>query len=339
MSTVTTVSPQAESASYDQPLIGPRQWGMIAVLAGLVVVLFHDVFYRAYGVSLDGGIETVGYAWTDGDWSHALIVPLISLYFLYQHRHELRAAEYRTSWIGFAVLLIGIASYFLGIFPIRNATVMGWAMILALFGLVWFLCGWQVMKVAWFPIAFLVFAIKISDGAWSSIAFKLQYIAAQAGGVLITLLGMPLGLEAFVRGNVIELERHAQFIGELNVAEACSGLRMLTTFIALGVAVAYLARRPWWSRLTLVALTVPIAIFVNVLRVAVLGLLFPWYPDLATGDFHVFIGMLMLIPALGMFLLVGWILDQLTGSDDDDEPAEKKSKPSSSRGGEQAVAS
>ncbi|MGB0766521.1 MAG: archaeosortase/exosortase family protein, partial [Phycisphaeraceae bacterium] len=55
----------------------------------------------------------------------------------------------------------------------------------------------------------------------------------------------------------------------------------------------------------------PIAIFVNALRVAVLGWLHLIDPALAQGDFHIFVGMLMLIPAAGLLMLVGWCLEKM----------------------------
>ena len=45
----------------------------------------------------------------------------------------------------------------------------------------------------------------------------------------------------------------------LNVAEACSGMRLLMAFLALGVAMAYLHYRPIWQRIGLLASTIPIA--------------------------------------------------------------------------------
>lgn len=312
------------------PLIERHGWVRIGLVAALFVVLFNDFLYRAFGFSLDGGFELRGYAWNDGNWSHALIVPLISLYFLYQHRDQLSRTPVRTGWGGLIPLLLGVFAYALAIGPTAfapddagheaamalrafgNDTAKGYAMILALGGLVWLMAGWRVLRLTWFPIAFLVFAVKISDRIWEAIAFKLQGIAAVASGVAINVFGLPLDLWADVRGNTIDLFQHGQKVGEgLNVAEACSGLRMLMTFIALGVAVAYLAERPWWARVIMVLLTVPIAVLVNVGRVTVLGLLYPYNKELATGDFHLFVGMLMLLPALGLFMLVGWVLNQL----------------------------
>jgi len=322
MSTISVSQTRTAAEIDDGPLIQPHTWVQIAVLGGLFIALFSNMLYRAYGISIGG--EDVfalrGYAWTDGDWSHALVVPLISLYFLYQHREQLRRATVRRSGYGLALMIAGIVFYVLGIHPIRNDMVKGYSMIMALGGLVWFMGGWGVARVALFPVAYLVFAIKLSDMVWTRIAYQLQDIAAKCSAVAINLLGFPLGIEADLYGNSIDLWHAGQSIPGLNVAEACSGLRMLMTFIALGVAVAYLAERPWWARLVLVLLTVPVAILVNVGRVTAMGLLAPYAPDAIKGDTHVLIGLLMLIPAGLLFLGIGWVLNQLVIVEED-EPA------------------
>lgn len=366
------------------PLIRPQGWIQLGVLALLFIALFRDILFRAYGINFDaGGLSPRGYAWKDGNWSHALVVPLIALYFLFQHRNELRSAMAQPSLrdakaenvalagvigflpmclaclmalpqvigpenrlpmlqlamvsifaglvgavlfipvrnpirsllgahVGIVLLLVGIVGYIVGVYPIRNDMAKGYSMILALGGLVWFACGAKVARIAWFSVFYMVFAIKLSDRVWEAVAFKLQGIAATASGVAINLLGLPAGLEAEVVGHTIQLWHHGEQLGNgLNVEEACSGLRMLMTFIALGFAVAYLADRPWWARLTMVVMTIPIAIAVNVGRVATLGLLYPVNPKLAQGEAHIFIGLLMLLPALGLFMLLGWILNRL----------------------------
>lgn len=331
MSTAEVSNPTAPAAATrPADRTDPHVWARLVVTGLLFVILFSDFFYRAFGIAFADGIEPRGYAWNDGNWSHALVVPLISLYFLYQHREQLARTPVRTGWLGLGPLVVGIVIYALAIGPTAfaadeagreaamalrafgNDTVKGYAMILSLAGLVWLMAGWRVLRLTWFPIAFLIFAVKISDRIWESIAFKLQGIAAVASGVAINVFGRVIDLVAEVKGHTIELWQHGVKLEPgLNVAEACSGLRMLMTFIALGVAVAYLAERPWWARIIMVLLTVPIAIFVNVVRVTALGLIYPYNKDLATGDFHLFIGMLMLVPALGLFLLVGWVLNQI----------------------------
>ena len=315
MTTVTTMSKDTGAfTAEDQPLIPPHAWAQIGILTVLFVVLFWDILYRAFGFSLSDGFVGRGYAWTDGNWSHAFVVPLISLYFLYQHRDALKQARKYASWFGLVLMIVGIALYALSMGPraFNNLMFRGYAMIITLGGLVWFMAGGQVARIAWFPVFYLVFAIKMSDRIWESIAFHLQGIAAQLAGIALMIGGIFNNLEAVVTGNTIELWHHGVKLEPgLNVAEACSGLRMLMTFIALGFAVAYLAKRPWWIRLTLVALTIPIAIIINAGRVTVLGFIYPYDKEMATGEFHIFVGMLMLIPALGLFMFVGWVMDWL----------------------------
>ena len=103
------------------------------------------------------------------------------------------------------------------------------------------LLGPAMMRILWFPIAFMVFAIKVSDAIWSIIASKLQSIAAQGAVMLLELTSGLTGVHATLRGSTIDLD-----YGQLNpptpmgVAEACAGMRMLMAFLALGVALAFL---------------------------------------------------------------------------------------------------
>jgi exosortase len=295
---VTNSNPARQPASSDRlgPLIGPHVWWRIALIVALFVPLHWDIIGRL-----------IRFAWTDGDWSHAFIVPLISLYFVHQRRDDLKAIEPRTCWWALPLLLIGMAGYFLSIYPIRNDMLKGYFMILEIFAIVLLLAGPRVIMITWLPIVYLVFAVKVSQKYWTIIAENLQLLAAKSSVVTLQLFG----IDATVSGTTIDLWHGMQPLGSLNVAEACSGLRMLMTFIALGVAMAYLWDRPWWARLTMVLLTVPIAVVVNVGRVTVIGLLYLIDPKYSAGDFHLFMGMLMLIPACGLFLLLGWVLNKI----------------------------
>lgn len=287
-------------------LIPPHVWLRIAILAGLFGALYWEIMYR-----------TIWIAWTDGNWSHALIVPLISIYFITQRRDELLAARPATCWWGLPVLALGLICYFLSISRYGHDMLKGYAMLISLFGLVWLLTGTSLMRILWFPIAYLVFAVKVSDRIWSEmVAWPLQQVAAKSSAALLNLVGIDglgwIDLRVLLQGTTIELIHQGALIKPpLTVAEACSGLRMLMAFIALGVAVAFLVARPWWSRIALVVLTVPIALLVNIGRVTVLAALSLHDPEMSTGEFHTMIGMLMLIPALGLFVLVGWVLDNL----------------------------
>ena len=105
----------------------------------------------------------------------------------------------------------------------------------------------------------------------------------------------------------------------LNIAEACSGMRMLMAFFALGVAMAYTGLKYTWQRTILVVFAIPTAVFVNILRVMTLGLMSIADSGFAAGDFHTFVGTLWLIPAFLIYLGIVWILKNLVIEEDEFE--------------------
>ena len=118
------------------------------------------------------------------------------------------------------------------------------------------------------------------------------------------------GIDVERSGNIITVFVNGEAT-PLNVAEACSGMRMLVAFLALGVAIAYTGLGRTWQRTALIAAGVPVAIGVNILRVYTLGLLSLWSVDFTTGDFHSFIGLVWLVPALLFYLGIMWFLRNL----------------------------
>lgn len=294
-----TVAPRA--------LISPEGWVWILILGALFVGLHFNFVFRMAKVAMG-----------DPNWQHILIVPLISIYFIFQHREMLLATPRRVESAGLILVFAGAFAYGFGIYPVRNDMFQGAAMILGLFGLVWFLLGRRMLKHLWFPIAYLALAIKISDRIWSQIAWVLQDIAAMAAAGVVKMLGIALNMDADLEGNTITLWSEGVKLDAVNVAEACSGLRMLMAFIALGVAMAFLSNRAWWHRMVMVAMAVPIALIVNIARVTTICVLFAKVdPSLAAGDFHIFIGLLMLLPAAGLFWLLGWVLDNIVVMEQD----------------------
>ena len=320
MSESASATPDAAPAGGT--LIPPHARVQIAILAGLFVALHWDILYRLGR-----------FAASDDDWSHAFILPVISIFFIYLNRDRLARIRPHTSWWGLPIMLVGLFGYFLSIYPVRNDMFKGYFMILELFGLVWFMVGGKMMTVLWFPIFYLAFGVKVSNKIWEFIAFKLQRVAAHTSTGVMRMIG----IDASVDGNTIHLWDVPDPPGALNVAEACSGIRSLMMFIMLGVAVAWLVRRPWWSRFALVLLTVPVAITVNVGRVTILGILYRVDPELSRGEFHTFIGMVLLMgPALLMFLGIGWLLDKIviqdeavTGSEPAKPPGDPDKRPAS----------
>jgi exosortase len=175
------------------------------------------------------------------------------------------------------------------------------------------------MRVAWFPILFLLLAVPLPQSLYVDLTFPLRKFATAASAAIMPVFVSGLYTEA--QAVVIDYILPNGTRGQLNVEEACSGMRLLMAFVTLGVAMAYLGDRPNWQRLVMVAGCVPIAIFCNTIRVTTTGLFFVYgHEDLAKGTPHQLLGLAMLAIALASFGLLGYLLNHLfveeTAADD-----------------------
>jgi len=102
-------------------------------------------------------------------------------------------------------------------------------------------------------------------------------------------------------------------------------MRMLVAFLALGVAIAYTGLSRNWQRALLIAAGFPVALGVNVLRVFTLGILSLYDANFAAGDFHSFIGLVWLVPALLFYLGIMWFLSNLFVDEKQERAFGKKS--------------
>jgi len=301
-------------------------WIQIGAVASCMAVLFWPNLRRLI-------LKTNPFT-GEANWGHSIVIPVVGLYYLYVNRDELLKATVRPAWSGLIIMVAGILIAGYGIYPGRNDTVWDYGMVITLFGVVTLMCGWQVMKIAWFPIVFLFAAVPFPGLVYSRMAMPLQNIAAEVAVFTLQLTGV----DATVAGTKIIIgsgaDEHA-----LNVAEACAGLRSLMTFISVAAALAFLSHRPLWQKLIIVVSAVPIAISCNVMRVSGQGLLDHYVSrQISEGFAHQFVGLAMLIPAFFLILLVGWLLDKIFIEEAAEPVAvttggKKKSKSGASRNG------
>jgi exosortase len=247
-------------------------------------------------------------SWGSADWSHAYFVPLISIYILWQNKHKFAGIKPELFWPGLLPMLLGIPAYVLfQVGPSANHMGQGWSMLLTLFGLVLLCLGPRLTMHMFLPLAYLAFGVTIAEMIMIRVTFQLQALAAQGSYVLLNMIGV----NTMVDGNTLTvIDSTTGAIHPLNVAEACSGMRMVIAFAALGVAVALLAARFWWQRTALLLLAVPVALLMNVVRVAVLGVGSLYNPQFAQGQAHMLIGTLLLVPAFLLYMGIVWALNK-----------------------------
>ncbi|MEM9373131.1 MAG: exosortase/archaeosortase family protein [Planctomycetota bacterium] len=277
-----------------------------AVWCSVLGVAFLAVFYR--WVFRQGEISITKLE----DWGHALVIPIISGYLLWKQRHVIARTSTSVFWPASVVFVLGIVSYVYCLINIQNHMLQGASLVLALGGLVLWLTGPQMLRPVFLPIAYLLLAVTIAESIMLSVTFKLQIIASQGAWIMLNLIGQPFGwFSADATGNVIEIITSGGEILPMNVAEACSGMRMVVAFYALAGAVALLGTAQWWQRIALMLLAGPVAVLMNMVRVTVLGLLMLIDPDLAAGDAHMVIGTILLFPSLLLFMGIVWALNKV----------------------------
>jgi exosortase len=216
----------------------------------------------------------------------------------------------KPNYLGLLFLLCGIAFYALNMVYFRYGYLRPIGMIATLGAVILFLGGWQLVRYMWLPVAFFVFAVPLPTRYYVSLTMPMRQLAANVAAVL---LGLVRGLEATAHGVVIDVVyKGSRLEPPLNVAEACSGMRLLLAFLALGVAMAYLHYRPMWQRLVLLASTIPIAIFCNIVRVTATGFIYILAdPKYAQGIYHNLLGLAMLPVAFGMYGFLAWFMSSL----------------------------
>lgn len=312
MTATTTTSPMQARPKQRANVIrllaerDPVALAWAALLAAAFFAMFFRWFLKQFGPH--------GFSATfPEDWAHAYVVPLISGYYIWRHRADLLSAPATTFWPGIVLLGCGVVSYSYFVIGFSNHMFQGFAILMAVGGLVLLLAGPRVFGVLAFPIGYLALGVTISDRVMNAITFRLKLLATSGSHYLLTLLGV----EHDAAGNVLTIYDGSGTPHPLNVADACSGMRMVIAFVALAVAVAFLSCRHWWQRIALVLLAIPVALLMNVLRVAILGILVLVNPQFSVGEAHMFIGTVLLIPAFIVFMGCVWALNHMVVDDAD----------------------
>jgi exosortase len=257
----------------------------------------------------------------DPSWSHGIIIPLFSFYFLNQSKKEVLNCTPRPNYLGLVLLILVILFYIINtISPSGFGYFRQISMIGAMVAVVLFLGGWRFFKITWLPVLFLLFAIPLPEGYLRLATIPMRQWAATISTAMLNLVP---NLEAIANGVIINIIYHGKPIEPgLDVAEACSGMRLLMAFFALGVAMAYLHYRPAWQRLVLLASTIPIAILCNIVRVTVTGFIHVLIsPKYSQGIYHDLLGMAMLPLAFGLYGLLAWFMSNLMVDEEEDKPS------------------
>jgi len=243
-----------------------------------------------------------GYWIGSEDYSHGMFVPLISLFLIWQARHRIAEAGIENSWWGLAVILAGLFLYWIGelatLYVLQHVSL--WMVIV---GLAIASIGVRRARVIAFPLSYLLTSIPLPVFLYASLSSQLQLWSSALGVGFLQLVGVT----AFRDGNVIDLGPV-----QLQVIEACSGIRYLLPLTSLALLCAYLFKDRMWKRVVLVLSSIPISIVVNGFRIGMIGVLVEWYGQgAAEGFYHLFEGWVLFMTSLGLLILEMWVLTRI----------------------------
>ena len=244
-------------------------------------------------------------------YSHIVLIPLISIYLIYQNRRGIFSEQKYSFNVGIPLLLVSVLLYFFGQNFENQLNQNDFTSIVALSAVVFIngafilLYGIQAFKEAIFPLLFLIFIIPVPSTLMDSIIYFLQVGSTEFTNVLFMATGVPFMREGFVfhlPGMSVE------------VAKQCSGIRSGLALFITALLAGYLFLNTWWKKVILAICIFPITMFKNGIRIVTLTLLGTYVdPRILQSSLHREGGIPFFIVALVLLAPVLYFLRKTEG--------------------------
>lgn len=247
-----------------------------------LLLVFFFLYYKAIAKLISD--------WSvDPNFSHGFLIPVVALYMVWFKQNEISQISHEPSKKGIFIIIFGMLVHIAGNVG-SELFLMRFSMIITLAGIIVYYFGFKMLWKVMVPVAYLIMMIPIPAIIWNKIAFPLQLFSANLSSQTIGLLNIPV----FREGNILHLANTS-----LEVIDACSGLRSLTSLLALTGAFAFLAPLSTLKKWILFFSAIPIAVAVNVIRLTITGAMAAWIgPETAHGFLHDMSGLIVFGAAL-----------------------------------------
>lgn len=267
------------------------------ILLGLLVLYAPSYWDLANGI------------WQKDEQLHGPMIALVSgglLWQLYKKNLALHTHTIGSGIAAISLLTLGLLAYILG----RSQEILLFevgSQIPVLAGILLIMHGTQSLRLAWFPLLYLIFMLPLPGIIIDTLTGPLKQWISAAVEQLLYSAGYPIARQ----GVILMIGRY-----QLMIADACSGLNSMFSLAALGSLFIYLVHRS--GKLfngIMLASILPIAFVANMIRVIALVLItYYWGDEAGQGFLHGFAGLVLFFSALGGFLLLdvilGYILPQ-----------------------------
>ena len=234
--------------------------------------------------------------WSDPDAGHGLLLFPIAVWLAW--RSGVETERRPMPRLGMALLSGAIVLRYLSGLAAELFT-MRVSMVGAVLALIIYFIGLRQLWRWWLPILLVILSIPLPAVVLGTLALPLQLMASEWGALLLKARHVPVRLQ----GNIIYLPGRSLF-----VTEACSGLRSLTSLIALGLLIGGLWLRTIPGRVALVLSAIPVAMALNAFRIFITGfLVFFVDPRLAEGVMHITEGWAIFVVAFLILAGLAWL--------------------------------
>ena len=237
-----------------------------------------------------------------GDFESMWVMPVVCLAAVWMSRRRLAEAEVAPDWRGVLVVAVSLAVHVVGYRSQLPRLSLG-STVGVLWGLPLAIWGKNVARVLGFPACYLLLCFMSS--ILVEITMPLRLMASEIACALL----QGAGIEAKRVGTVVLSEAGGGF--RFNVADPCSGLRSLVTMTALAAPYAWFTLKSGPKRLVLFALSVPLAMLANALRIFSLGLVAEWIGmKLAMQLYHDLSGYILFALSVLLLVAAGSLVDR-----------------------------
>ncbi|MFQ3549466.1 MAG: exosortase/archaeosortase family protein [Armatimonadota bacterium] len=244
---------------------------------------------------------TFMYLWdrwmSDTQYSIAFLVPPISGYFIWKKWNDIKTIERKPTVVGLYIILFALIFHLTGIIlDITGPS--GVSLIILIVGLLMYLHSFEIVKLLWFPLAFLVFMIPVPGGVLDIVGLPLQMWASISTASMLRTIGIDVyreGVNLSVPGFKFE------------VALACSGMSSLVALVSVTAVFAYISKLPTLYKWILFALALPIALIANIIRITTIALVgYKWGPEAAGDIYHDYSSPILFMAAILFLFLLSW---------------------------------
>jgi exosortase D (VPLPA-CTERM-specific) len=253
--------------------------------------------------------------WNHEDFSYCYLVPLVFIYLIYTNRKSLANYQPRSSPLGLGVIFLSGVFYLMGKLG-SIETLVYIAIWMVVVGLTILIMGTKITRAMAFPLLILAFIVPLPPFLNRLFTFKLKLLSSSLSVKMMQLGGFSVHQE----GNIIDLG-----IKQLQVVDACSGLRYVYPLLLMGLLLGYMFQRRFWKRAVMVLATIPVSVFSNALRIAITGFLTLKVSATAADTFfHGFSGWLIFMVSFLFLIILSGLLKIIQPSSNPQEAKDKK---------------